>query len=65
VELLRDWIGVGMWPSFLFASGSAMVEGAMQQGGVLHSVGELWGDLCDNDVQAMHGNGETVAACYL
>jgi hypothetical protein len=35
VELLRDWIGVGMWPSFLFASCSAMVEGAMQQGGVV------------------------------
>jgi hypothetical protein len=35
VELLRDWIGVGMWPSFLVASCSAMVEGAMQQGGVV------------------------------
>jgi hypothetical protein len=42
-----------------------MVEGAMQQGGVLRSVGELWGEVCDDDVHAVQENGGTSRACYL
>jgi hypothetical protein len=66
VELLRDWIGVGMWPSFLFASCSAMVEGAMRGGGgqVCFAGREWWGDVCDHGVRSC-ARRWTIRACYV